>query len=60
MKVLLLNMLSLVVLIENTDALMQDLSFYYDDHVIRWSGHKPWVYNLNRKNFTTPINLTFW
>ena len=39
---------------------MQDLTHYYDDHVIRWPGHKPWVYNLNRKPFVTITNKTLW
>ena len=39
---------------------MQDLTHYYDNHVIRWPGHKPWVYNLNRKPFITITNKTLW
>ena len=63
MKDSLLNVLTLVVLIQTlrvADARMQDLSYYYDEHLIRWPGHKPWIYNTVQKNFTTPTNLTLW
>ena len=39
---------------------MQDLTHYYDDHVIGWPGHKPWVYNFNRGPIKTISNTTLW
>ncbi len=50
----------LVLLVAQVESKMQDLTHYFDNHTIKWPGHKPWIYNIHRGNFETPTGKNLW